>query len=86
MGREESPAFFTWPGLGYGLGFGAVTDETQRPMLATRGAYGWPGAAGTRFWVDPQEDLIGLSLPQVRFLMVPVGAVFQNLVYQALVD
>jgi CubicO group peptidase (beta-lactamase class C family) len=75
-----------WPGLGYGLGFGVVVDETQRPMLASRGEYGWPGAAGTRFWVDPQEGLIGLILPQVRFLTVPVGAVFQNLVYQALVD
>jgi CubicO group peptidase (beta-lactamase class C family) len=77
---------YPMPGEGYGLGFGVVTDQTQRPMLASRGAYGWPGAAGTRFWVDPQEELIGLSLPQVRFLMAPVGAVFQNLVYQALVE
>jgi CubicO group peptidase (beta-lactamase class C family) len=77
---------YPMPGEGYGLGFGMVTDETQRPMLASKGAYGWPGAAGTQFWVDPQEELIGLFLPQVRFLMAPVGAVFQNLVYQALVD
>ena len=75
-----------WPGVGYGLGFGVVTDETQRPMLASRGEYGWPGAAGTRFWVDPQEELIGLAMPQVRFLGMPVGAVFQNLVYQAIID
>jgi CubicO group peptidase (beta-lactamase class C family) len=75
-----------WPGLGYGLGFGVVTDETQRPMLASRGEYGWPGAAGTRFWVDRQEELIGLSMPQVRFLGLPLGGVFQNLVYQAIVD
>ncbi len=75
-----------WPGLGYGLGFGVVVDETQRPMLASRGEYGWPGTAGTRFWVDPQEELIGLILPQVRFMGVPLTAVFQNAVYQALVD
>jgi CubicO group peptidase (beta-lactamase class C family) len=55
-------------------------------MLASKGEYGDPGAAGTRFWVDPQEELIGLFLIQVRFLRVPVGAVFQNLVYQALVE
>ena len=77
---------YPMPGEGYSLGFGVVTDEIQRPMLASRGAYGWPGAAGTQFWVDPQEELIGLFLPQVRFLMTPVQAVFQNLVYQTLVD
>ena len=74
------------PGEGFGLGVSVVMDATQRPVLASRGAYGWPGAAGTRFWGDPQEELVGLILPQVRFLMAPVQGVFQNLVYQALVD
>jgi CubicO group peptidase (beta-lactamase class C family) len=74
------------PGEGYGLGVSVVVDETQKAVLASKGAYGWPGAAGTRFWVDPQEELIALVLPQVRFLLIPVEAVFQNLVYQALVD
>jgi CubicO group peptidase (beta-lactamase class C family) len=77
---------YPMPGEGFGLGVSVVVDETQKAVLASNGAYGWPGAAGTRFWVDPQEELIGLILPQVRFLMIPTEAVFQNLVYQALVD
>jgi CubicO group peptidase (beta-lactamase class C family) len=77
---------FPMPGEGYGLGVSVVVDETQTGMLASNGAYGWVGAAGTRFWVDPREELIALVLPQVRFLLVPVEAVFQNLVYQGLVD
>jgi CubicO group peptidase (beta-lactamase class C family) len=77
---------YPMPGEGYGLGVSVTMDETQRGVLASNGTFGWPGAAGTRFWVDPQEELVGLVLPQVRFLMAPVQAVFQNLVYQALVD
>jgi CubicO group peptidase (beta-lactamase class C family) len=74
------------PGEGFGLGVSVVVDDTPKAVLASNGAYGWPGAAGTKFWVDPQEELIGLVLPQVRFLLAPVQAVFQNLVYQALAD
>jgi CubicO group peptidase (beta-lactamase class C family) len=74
------------PGEGFGLGVSVVVDQTQEGVLASDGAYGWPGAAGTKFWVDPQEELIGLMLPQVRFSLMPFEAVFQNMVYQALVD
>jgi CubicO group peptidase (beta-lactamase class C family) len=75
-----------WDGMGYGLGFGVVVDETQRPMLTSRGEYGWPGSGGSRFWVDPQEELIGLILAQTRFAGVPHTGIFENLVHQALVD
>jgi CubicO group peptidase (beta-lactamase class C family) len=75
-----------WDGMGYGLGFGVVVDETQRPMLTSRGEYGWPGSGGSRFWVDPQEELIGLILAQTQSAGVPHTGVFENLVQQALVD
>ena len=75
-----------WPGMGYGLGVAVCMDETRRPSLEPRGTFGWPGAAGTRFWVDPSEELIGIILPQVRYLGVPVSASFQNIVYSAIED
>ena len=47
---------------------------------------GTPEGAWHLYWVDPQEEWIGLLLPQVRFLMAPAQGVFQNLAYQAPVD
>jgi hypothetical protein len=37
-----------------GLGVDVVIDSV--------GSYGWGGAANTRFWIDPQENLIGLPM------------------------
>jgi CubicO group peptidase (beta-lactamase class C family) len=51
------------------------------------GAYEWGGAANTEFWVDPQEELIGILMtqfmPPFRF---PLTDDFRVLVYQAIVD
>ncbi len=30
------------------------------------GAYGWGGAAGTRFWIDPKNQVIGIFMVQVN--------------------
>jgi CubicO group peptidase (beta-lactamase class C family) len=73
------------PGVGYGLGFRVVIDETQRSTLVSAGAYGWGGAGGSRFWIDPQEELVSISMTQI-FGSAPVDPVFSNLVYQAIAD
>jgi CubicO group peptidase (beta-lactamase class C family) len=49
--------------------------------------YGWSGAYSTTFWIDPEEELVGVLLVQV----LPRGRLdiaerFKSLVYQALVD
>jgi CubicO group peptidase (beta-lactamase class C family) len=74
------------PGMGYGLGFGVCVDVAQSGSLGSRGRYGWGGAAGTDFWVDPKEGLIGLLMEQLFFGEQPIGGLFRNLVYQAIVD
>jgi CubicO group peptidase (beta-lactamase class C family) len=50
----------------YGWGFG-VAINTRRDSLMTPGRYGWDGAFGTSWYVDPAEVLIGILLTQ-RFL------------------
>jgi CubicO group peptidase (beta-lactamase class C family) len=74
------------PGMGYGLGFGVLVDVAQSGGLGSEGLFGWSGAAATRFWADPREELIGLLMPQLFFGDEPIGDLFQNLVYQAVVD
>jgi CubicO group peptidase (beta-lactamase class C family) len=74
------------PGMGYGLGFGVLVDVAQSGGLGSEGLFGWSGAAATRFWADPREELIGLLMPQLFFGDEPIGDLFQNLAYQAIVD
>lgn len=75
------------PGFGFGLGGKVVLDAAQSRVLGSDGAFGWGGAARTDFWIDPQEDLIGLFMIQLfggntRWLADD----FRVLTYQALVD
>jgi CubicO group peptidase (beta-lactamase class C family) len=32
--------------------------------LLSNGSFGWQGAFGTHFWVDPKEKLVGLLMVQ----------------------
>jgi len=75
------------PGLGFGLGFSVLLDVAQAGLLGSVGNHGWGGAASTNFWVDPQEQLIGiLMLQYMPSSTYPVRSDFRTLVYQALVD
>ncbi len=77
------------PGYGFGLGVRVMVNVPQSGILGSEGEYGWGGAAGTYFWVDPKEELIGVLMPQFlpSFQMpAPIRDIFKNLTYQALVD
>jgi CubicO group peptidase (beta-lactamase class C family) len=74
-------------GVGFGLGFEVVLDQGQRGTYGSVGQYGWGGAYGSTYWVDPKEDLVVVYFTQVR----PGGIVrdqlaLRSLVYQALKD
>lgn len=72
---------------GFGLGVYVQLDPARAPTLGSRGEYGWGGAAGTRFWVDPQEGLAAVLMlqfmPNDRY---PVLHDFRTVLYQALVS
>jgi CubicO group peptidase (beta-lactamase class C family) len=55
-----------WVGEGFGLGVGIDIDAERRARYgeSTNGAYGWPGAFGTWFRIDPEENLILIYLVQ----------------------
>jgi len=79
---------FPWePGTGFGLGFAVVTDLAERQELGSEGMYGWGGAYHSVYWIDPEEELIFLSLSQ----LIPANNLddhqkLKALVYQALDD
>lgn len=76
------------PGFGYGLGVGVQMNAAEAGELATDGMYQWNGAASTRWWNDPAEDLIGLMMVQTLQgdFMPQIGQAFRVLAYQAIDD
>ncbi len=79
-------------GYHFGLGVAGFNGLTGKPNIRSRGCYGWGGAAGTHYWADPEEDLMGLVFSQVHGTVIrgvwpdnEYQRAFQRLVYQALV-
>ncbi len=60
-------------GVGFGLGVAVTLDVGQVGALGSDGEYTWGGAAGTKFWVDPKEQLIGVFRCRA-FLTAPGSA------------
>ena len=72
-------------GRGFGLGLSPLIDPVGANSLSSVGEFGWGGAAGTEFWVDPAEELTVLFFTQVLFAADDLRAELRRLVYQALV-
>ena len=70
-------------GEAYGLSVRVVNDPVARNTFLTEGSFGWSGAFGTHFWVDPKNDLVAVVMTQTsnrEFL-----SDFENMVMQAVV-
>jgi CubicO group peptidase (beta-lactamase class C family) len=50
------------------------------------GSYGWDGAFGTHFWVDPKEKIVGVMLIQTTNSDRQLDRDFENAVMQAVVE
>jgi CubicO group peptidase (beta-lactamase class C family) len=75
------------PGDGFGLTFRVNESPGRNGALGSVGDYGWGGAAGTRFWIDPEEEMVTLFMVQVLpHTDLTYGFEFKNLAYQAIVE
>lgn len=70
----------------FGLGFSVVTHKNPPNTLNSVGNFSWGGAAATTFWIDPQEELIGLLMTQLLNNPHPFQQQFRVLTYQALTE
>jgi CubicO group peptidase (beta-lactamase class C family) len=71
-------------GEGYGLSVRVVTNHAARGTLLSDGTYGWSGAQGTHFFVDPKEQLVGILMVQTS--NNEVRNEFEDLVAQSIAD
>ncbi len=76
-----------YDGVGFGLGFATTTRASRTLMPGSNGDYFWGGAASTFFWIDPEEDLIGIFMTQlIPSSTYPVRREVRTMVYSALDD
>jgi CubicO group peptidase (beta-lactamase class C family) len=70
-------------GESWGLGVRVITDAAARDTWLSNGSFGWTGATGTHFWIDPDNQIIGIMM-----IAAPAAAIrpdFETLVMQAFV-
>ena len=46
------------PGRGWTLGFSVVMDADASPLPVREGTFWWDGSSGTRFFIDPVENMV----------------------------
>jgi len=72
-------------GLEFGLGFETI-DRYGANGMDSEGAYGWGGAYGTMYRVDPEARLVMLLMVQLLPNATDIRAKFPTLVYQTLLE
>jgi len=73
-------------GEGFGLGFSVCEDLGKRGTPGSVGEFGWGGAYGSTYWVDPKEDMVVVYFKQ----LIPTNGLddhgkLRALIYQAIV-
>ena len=85
MTSNQVGTLFDRSGRGFGLAF-ATVDRLGADGLASVGAWGWGGAYGSNYKVDPKEHLVMVFMIQQLPNRSDVASRFPTLVYQALVQ
>ena len=85
MTTNQVDALYPQKGIGFGFGFSVVQRPGADNTLASEGTYGWGGAYGSTYRVDPKERLVLVFMLNQLPNRTDVASLFPNLVYQALV-
>jgi len=85
MTTNQSGTLHSTTGLGFGFGFETV-DRYGASGLAEVGAFGWGGAYGTTYQVDPKSHMVIVLMIQLMPNATDIQPKFSNAVYQSLVD
>jgi CubicO group peptidase (beta-lactamase class C family) len=74
------------PGKGFGLSVQVISDAVAAGQRVSTGSFGWDGAYGTHFWVDPKEKIVGILMIQTDNPNRELDRDFENAVMQAIVE
>ena len=73
-------------GYGFGLGSRVLMSVSESALPGSAGEFGWSGAANTYYWVDPQEEMVGILMAQYMASFETPEKDFQVLAYASIVD
>lgn len=63
--NKKGTGFSKSPGVTYGLGFSLLTEDAKGRSSKSPGTYEWGGYFNTKFFIDPQEELIFVGMTQI---------------------
>ena len=86
MTTNQTGTLFSQTGQGFGLGFRLLEQPGADGRIESVGTFGWGGAYGSTYEVDPREHLVLVFMIQLLPSRSGVPAQFPTLVYQALVE
>ncbi len=72
------------PGEAYGLTVRVISNPGAAGTALSNGSFGWSGAFGTHFWVDPKEKIVAILMTQGGSLELTVD--FEMAVMQAFIE
>ncbi len=71
-------------GMGFGFAVEVVVDAIKADSRRSNGSFGWDGAFGTHFWIDPKEQIVAVLMIQTANRGLHRD--FENAVRQAIVE
>lgn len=63
--NEKGTGFSKIPGITFGLGFAVKTKEGTAHDHKSAGTYEWGGYFNTKFFIDPEEELVFVGMTQI---------------------
>ena len=86
MTTNQTGTLYTQLGEAFGLGFYIIEQPGAGGHVESAGSFGWGGAYGSTYEVDPKEHLVLVFMIQMLPNRTDVAAKFPMLVYQALIE
>jgi len=80
---EEAKAEPDLVGFYRGFSLFVLEDPEAEGVGASKGIYGWGGAANTHFWIDPEKNLFALFMTRARDFSWIVQKRFRKAVYSS---
>jgi CubicO group peptidase (beta-lactamase class C family) len=74
------------PGRAFGLSVQVISNAIAAGHHVSDGSYGWDGAFGTHYWVDPKEQIVGILMVQTSNPNRQADRDFESAVMQAIVE
>jgi CubicO group peptidase (beta-lactamase class C family) len=85
MATNQVGTLYSSNGLGFGFGF-ETTERYGAKGMASVGTFGWGGAYGTTYWIDPKARMIAVMMIQMLPNTTGIADRFSATLYQSLLD